>query len=106
MAGINPLSYYSTNAASAAQSSAAEKKTDSSSTFGSGTVDKTEFLKLLVVQLQNQDPLSPIKNENFVAQMATFSSLEQLISINQAVSKLAETDQTNAAGQTEQQKRA
>lgn len=53
------------------------------------TVDKTEFLKLLVAQLQNQDPLNPVNSQDFVAQLATFSSLEQLIAINQAVTKLA-----------------
>jgi flagellar basal-body rod modification protein FlgD len=104
MAGISPLGYSGYNAAAAAQAATEENKDTSS--FGTGTVDKTEFLKLLVVQLQNQDPLSPIKNENFVAQMATFSSLEQLISINKAVTKLAEPEETNAAVQTVQQKNA
>lgn len=52
-------------------------------------VGKTEFLKLLVTQLQNQDPMNPMDNQEFIAQLATFSSLEQLISINKAVTKLA-----------------
>lgn len=56
---------------------------------GLQNIGKTEFLKLLVAQLQNQDPLSPLKNEEFVAQLATFSSLEQLISINEGVTKLS-----------------
>jgi flagellar basal-body rod modification protein FlgD len=62
----------------------------------SNTVSKTtseigtsQFLKLLVAQLQNQDPLSPVDNQQFIAQLATFNSLEQLISINQGVTKLA-----------------
>ena len=63
------------------------------------SVDKTDFLKLLVAQLQNQDPLNHIKNEEFVTQLATFSSLEQLMSINQAVTELAE--RANAEGQNE-----
>lgn len=45
------------------------------------------FLKLLTVQLQNQDPMDPVKNEAFVAQLSQFSSLEQLQQINKAVSK-------------------
>ena len=98
MAGINPLGY-GYNTAAAVQASS-EKTADGNGLASS--VNKDEFLQLLVVQLQNQDPLSPIKNENFIAQMATFSSLEQLISINQAVTKLAGTDETKAAG-TEQQ---
>jgi flagellar basal-body rod modification protein FlgD len=55
-------------------------------------IGKTEFLNLLVAQLQHQDPLDPLKNEEFVAQLATFSSLEQLIAINQAVTKLSGGD--------------
>jgi len=52
---------------------------------------KSEFLKLLVAQLQNQDPMNPIDNNEFVTQLASFSSLEQLIAINQAVTKIAES---------------
>ena len=48
------------------------------------------FLKLLVVQLQNQDPTSPQSNTEFIAQLATFSSLEQLTSINKAVTAMAQ----------------
>lgn len=62
---------------------------------------KDEFLKLLVAQLQNQDPLSPLKNEAFVAQLATFSSLEQLISINKAVQELANNSQPVTAKTTQ-----
>jgi flagellar basal-body rod modification protein FlgD len=56
----------------------------------SEAIGKDEFLKLLVSQLQNQDPMNPISNEQFITQLATFSSLEQLISINQAVNQLVE----------------
>jgi len=55
----------------------------------SSDVNKEDFLLLLVAQLQNQDPMNPMDNEQFVAQLATFSSLEQLMSINEAVTKLA-----------------
>src|SRR4051812_28492835 len=48
------------------------------------------FLKLLVVQLQNQDPTSPQSNTEFLAQLAQFSSLEQLTSISKSVAAMAQ----------------
>ena len=45
-------------------------------------------MQLLVTQLQNQDPLNPQSNEEFVAQLAQFSSLEQLVSLNSGVEAL------------------
>ena len=47
-----------------------------------GVVDKDEFLMLLVTQLQNQDPLNPMDYNEFTAQLAHFSSLEQLYNVN------------------------
>ncbi|MEL6348722.1 MAG: flagellar hook capping FlgD N-terminal domain-containing protein [Myxococcota bacterium] len=46
------------------------------------------FMQLLVTQLQNQDPLNPQSNEEFVAQLAQFSSLEQLVSVNDSIDGL------------------
>ncbi len=43
---------------------------------------KAEFLNLLVAQLQNQDPFQPMEGNDFAAQLAQFSSLEELTSIN------------------------
>lgn len=49
----------------------------SGSLTGGTNVNKDQFLELLVTQLQNQDPLEPVKNEDFLAQLATFSQLEE-----------------------------
>jgi len=46
------------------------------------TMGKDEFLKLFVAQMENQDPLDPLDNAEFTAQLAQFSSLEQLLGIN------------------------
>lgn len=59
-------------------------------------MDKDAFMKLLVSQLQNQDPMSPVANEDFVAQLATFSSLEQLEGLNQNVVAMIALNQSNA----------
>ncbi len=65
------------------------------------TVTQDDFLKLLIAQLQNQDPLQPMDNQQFAVQLATFNSLEQLISINDKIGSLqtsqGATNQFNAA---------
>lgn len=66
--------------------------------YGSGTgelpkaksadaaMGKDAFLKLLVTQLENQDPLNPTENTEFVAQLAQFSSLEGIQNLNTSMS--------------------
>ncbi len=48
---------------------------------------KDQFLKLLVTQLQHQDPTNPMQDREFIAQMAQFSSLEQMLNINTNMEK-------------------
>jgi flagellar basal-body rod modification protein FlgD len=57
----------------------------------STSLDKQAFLQLLVAQLQNQDPMSPMDNSQFVAQLAQFSSLEQLSNMATAMDELKES---------------
>jgi len=52
------------------------------------TVTQDDFLKLLIAQLQNQNPLQPMDNQEFAAQLATFNSLGQLIDINGKLGQL------------------
>jgi flagellar hook assembly protein FlgD len=61
---------------------------NSTTTTQSNNVDKDAFLKLLVEQLKNQDPLAPQDGAAFVAQLAQFNSLEQLMSINDRLGQL------------------
>ena len=53
-----------------------------------GALGKDAFLKLLVTQLQNQDPTSPMDDKEFIAQMAQFSSLEQMQNMTKAMGDL------------------
>jgi len=48
---------------------------------------KEDFLKMLVAQMQNQNPLEPMKDQEFIQQMTSFSSLEQLQNMNDTLSQ-------------------
>ncbi|MFJ4066921.1 flagellar hook assembly protein FlgD [Pseudomonas sp. NPDC089996] len=66
-----------------------DKKTSTtSSATGGQALGKDAFLQLLVTQMQNQNPLDPQDNSEFVAQLAQFSSLEGITSLNESVSSI------------------
>lgn len=62
-------------------------------------VNQEQFLKLLIAQLQNQDPLNPIENQEFVAELATFSSLEQQQKQTDLLSQLVNANQSTSTSQ-------
>lgn len=78
-----------TDTSSLAQSS-------SSAAAQQSALDKDAFMKMLVTQMKNQDPMSPQDNQAFIAQLAQFSSLEQMQELNQNILGLAVLQQTNA----------
>lgn len=57
-----------------------------------GELGKDQFLELLVAQLQHQDPLSPMEADQLAVQLAQFSSVEQLIEINDQIGALGAFD--------------
>ncbi|AGB40632.1 flagellar hook capping protein [Halobacteroides halobius DSM 5150] len=68
------------------------------STLQQSDLGKDEFLKLLVTQLQNQNPMNPMKNKEFMGQMAQFNSLQQMQSLNTTMSKFINYQQLSQAG--------
>jgi|WetSurMetagenome_2_1015567.scaffolds.fasta_scaffold58277_4 flagellar basal-body rod modification protein FlgD len=68
--------------------------TTTGATSSTGAADTSlgqdAFLKLLVTQLQHQDPAKPMDNSEFISQLATFSSLEKLSAISTQVSVISQ----------------
>ncbi len=66
--------------------------TDSAKTLTqTKTFGKEDFFKMLIAQLKNQDPMNPLEGTEFSAQLAQFSSLEQLANLNTAVASQNQT---------------
>ncbi len=66
----------------------------STGTAGLPAANEQMFLQLLVTQLKNQDPTNPVDGTQFVAQLAQFSQLEQMINMNSSLQQI-QTDLTN-----------
>jgi len=60
-----------------------------------GTLGKDDFLKLFVTQLQHQDPMNPSDNSQFMAQMAQFSTLEQITNLSNATTQMVFANQVS-----------
>lgn len=76
---------------------------------GSSELGKEEFMKLLTTQMQYQDPLNPQSDQEFIAQLAEFSSLEQMQNLNSTfnntsayslIDKYVEIEHSEANGET------
>ena len=82
MTSTNPVSTASTTPATPAKAAAP-------------TLGKDDFLKLLVGQLQHQDPLAPSDDQQWIGQMAAFSQLEQVSNMAETTQKIVDTLNTN-----------
>ncbi len=80
---------------------AVDTSTSSSSSQSSASktnVDYESFLKLLVAELKNQDPTKPMESTDFVAQLATFSQVEQTIQTNTKLDQMLQSSALSQAG--------
>lgn len=73
------------NAAGTFDAAAAAAEARASGVSEKQAMGKEDFLKLLVAQLSHQDPLNPLAGHEFAAQLAQFTSVEQLININESL---------------------
>ncbi len=69
-----------------------------SGNIGNTSLGKNDFLKLLVTQMRNQDPINPMDGKEFAAQLAQFNSVEQLINVNKGIEMLAQSQQDLNSG--------
>ena len=96
MSTISSLAPSSTVSQSLLDSINGSRNTSTGSTYGSrDTVGKEAFLKLLITQLKNQDPTSTMQQHEFAAQLAQFSSVEQLTTLNTGIQDIAAQGQLN-----------
>ncbi len=75
-----------TTSATTATTTDTTKKSDAA---GNQILGKDDFLKLMVAQMKNQDPMNPADDKDNIAQMAQFSSLEQITNLASATQELA-----------------
>src|SRR3712207_3958662 len=66
------------------QSTGASKPTPTQLSGKNSELGKDQFLKLFVAQLQHQDPMNPMQDQDFMGQMASFSTLEQVTNLAKA----------------------
>ena len=88
---INPLFTSTSNKAPDPVVGPAEPTTGSKPPINPLSLGKDDFLKLLVSQLKNQDPLNPMDGTEMAAQLAQFSSVEQLQQLNSTIEKQGAT---------------
>ena len=93
---VNQMNSFKTQRATTQGSSAGKLKNKASY----DALDRQAFLKLLVTELRNQDPLEPMKDREFIAQLAQFSTLEQMTSLNNRFDKFLKLNASSLMGKT------
>jgi flagellar basal-body rod modification protein FlgD len=70
--------------------------TSAATSSDNAAAQKSEFMNLLVAQMQNQDPLNPTDSTQFVSQLAQFSALEQQATTNDKLDSLTQAQESSA----------
>ena len=78
---MTTISSVGTNAASSSSSTTTDKKANDQ-------LDQADFLRLMTTQLQNQDPTKPLDGQQFMAQLAQFSTLNGIMDMKASLDKL------------------
>jgi len=85
---IDALNSTATTTAAAATTSTSSTSSSTTSAAGSNSIlGKDDFLKMLIAQMKNQDPMNPMDSTQYAAQLAQFSSLEQLQNLNTSMTQ-------------------
>jgi len=88
-----PMNMATTTMSAAAEASAAagrQERTAAPTLDPTSVLGKDDFLRLLVTQLTYQDPINPVSDQEFIAQLAQFSALEQMHNVARQVERLAD----------------
>jgi len=87
VSSTTPSNTSATSAAATAAAAAAGTST------GTQTLGINQFLQLLAVQMENQDPLNPTSDTQFISQMAQFTSLQQMTTLNSTMTSYVSQEQ-------------
>ena len=86
------------NSVTVPPATAAAAAAPSASSAAKPALGKDDFLKLLMAQIQNQDPMKPMDDTAFIAQTAQFSALQQATTLTQQMTQLRASQDLAAAG--------
>ncbi|WP_223642472.1 flagellar hook assembly protein FlgD [Planococcus sp. 4-30] len=81
---------------STAITGSAATSTSAAKTEATNALGQDAFLKILVTQMKHQDPMEPLKDTEFIGQMAQFTSLEQLTNLNKTMTQFVSNQGTSS----------